>query len=186
MGIGIGSCNTVAACNNQWDNYVAVDIPTLEGSVLEAVKANGELSGFYTLLQETGYDKVLQGAYEYTILAPADEAFAEYVKSLTEDEWNEEAKLLMVRNHIAFGTFNLTELLQPGNHLKMINGKNRIMNELTFEPEHSDVLCSNGMLHVVDKVMEPLMNIDEYLQYLRACIPKSMNNWTACMLRLRK
>lgn len=162
----------VAACNNQWDNHVAVDMPTLEGSVLEAVKANGELSGFYTLLQETGYDKVLQGAYEYTILAPVDEALAGYVKGLAEGEWNEEAKLMMVRNHIAFGTFNLTAISQPDSHLRMINGKNRIMSELTFEPEHSDVLCNNGMLHVVDKVMEPLMNIDEYLQYLHALYPE--------------
>ncbi|WP_288360438.1 fasciclin domain-containing protein [uncultured Bacteroides sp.] len=162
----------VAACNNQWDNHVVVDMPALEGNVLDAVKANGELSGFYALLQETGYDKVLQGAYEYTVLAPADEVLADYVKSLAVDEWTEAAKLEMVRHHIAFGTFNLTAISQPDSRLKMINGKNRQMGEVVFEPEHSDVLCNNGMLHMVNKVVEPLMNIDEYLQRLRELYPE--------------
>ena len=78
--LALVAATLVAACNNQWDNHVAVDMPTLEGNVLDAVKANGELSGFYALLQETGYDKVLQGAYEYTILAPANEALSGYVE----------------------------------------------------------------------------------------------------------
>ena len=163
--LALVAATLVAACNNQWDNHVAVDMPTLEGNVLDAVKANGELSGFYALLQETGYDKVLQGAYEYTILAPANEALSGYVESLAEGEWNEDAKLAIVRNHIAFGTFNLTTILQMGNQLKMINGKNRITGKLAFEPERSEILCNNGMLHVADKVVAPLMNIDEDLPH---------------------
>lgn len=160
------------ACNTQWDNHVAVNGQTLEDSVLDAVKTNGELSGFYALLQETGYDKVLQGNYEYTVLAPVNEALTEYVENLAEGEWNEEEKLMIVRNHIAFGTSSLSALSLANHKLKMVNGKNMPMDELTFDMEHSDILCNNGMLHVVDKVAAPLLNIDEYLQHLHALYPE--------------
>lgn len=162
----------VTACNTQWDNHVAVDGEALEGSILDAVKANGELSCFYTLLQETGYDKVLQGNYEYTVFAPGNEALTEYMRSLAEDEWDEEEKLMIVRNHIAFSTSTLSALSLANNKLKMVNGKNMLLDELTFDVEHSDILCNNGVLHVVDKVVAPLLNIAEYLQHLRVLHPE--------------
>lgn len=162
----------VAACNTQWDNHVAVNGQVLEGSLLDAVKANGQLSEFYTLLQETGYDKVLHGNYEYTVLAPVNEALTEYVGNLAEGEWDEEEKLMIVRNHIAFSTSSLSALSLANNKLKMVNGKNMLMDDLAFDMGHSDILCNNGVLHVVDKVVEPLLNIDEYLQHLRALYPE--------------
>lgn len=162
----------VAACNTQWDNHVAVNGQVLEGSLLDAVKANGQLSEFYTLLQETGYDKVLYGNYEYTVLAPVNEALIEYVGNLAEGEWDEEKKLMIVRNHIAFSTSSLSALSLANNKLKMVNGKNMLMDDLAFDMRHSDILCNNGVLHVVDKVVEPLLNIDEYLQHLRALYPE--------------
>lgn len=162
----------VAACNTQWDNHVAVNGQVLEGSLLDAVKANGQLSEFYTLLQETGYDKVLYGNYEYTVLAPVNEALIEYVGNLAEGEWDEEKKLMIVRNHIAFSTSSLSALSLANNKLKMVNGKNMLMDDLAFDMGHSDILCNNGVLHVVDKVVEPLLNIDEYLQHLRALYPE--------------
>ena len=69
----------ITACNNQWDNHVEVDTPTLDGSVLDAVKANKDLSAFYLLLEETGYVNILNGEYEYTILAPDNDAISELV-----------------------------------------------------------------------------------------------------------
>ena len=145
------------ACNNQWDNHVDVDTKTLKMNVLEVIKANECLSGFYTLLQETGYDKVLQEGYEYTVLAPDNEAMGAFK---AEDY---DTKLAVVRNHIAFSAFNI-QLLAQQSRLKMINGKNLMLDELTVDVEKSDILCSNGILHVVDKVLAPIMSIDEFLQ----------------------
>lgn len=162
----------VTACNNQWDNHVEVGTPTLNGNVLDAVKANGKLSDFYLLLEETGYTELLKGEYEYTMLAPDNEAMSELTASYADGEWNEQEKLAIVKNHIAFGSYSMQELTKSDGRLKMINGKKRSMNDVTFDAAHSNVLCSNGVLHIVDKVYKPLMNIDEYLQYVRGLFPE--------------
>lgn len=162
----------ITACNNQWDNHVEVDTPTLDGSVLDAVKANKDLSAFYLLLEETGYVNILNGEYEYTILAPDNDAISELVANYEEGEWNEQEKLAIVKNHIAFGLYNMKTLTQPDSRLKMINGKNQSMSTVSFDSEHSNVLCNNGVLHIVDKAYKPLMNIDEYLQYVRGMFPE--------------
>ena len=162
----------ITACNNQWDNHVEVDTPTLDGSVLDAVKANKDLSAFYLLLEETGYVNILNGEYEYTILAPDNDAISELVADYEEGEWNEQEKLAIVKNHIAFGLYNMKTLTQPDSRLKMINGKNQSMSTVSFDSEHSNVLCNNGVLHIVDKAYKPLMNIDEYLQYVRGMFPE--------------
>lgn len=145
------------ACNNQWDNHIALNDQTLKSNVLEVIKADKRLSSFYALLQETGYDEILRGGYEFTILALDNEAMS----SLVADDQN--TKLAVVRNHIAFNYYNIQSLAQQ-NCLKMINGKNIELSTLSFDTEHSDVLCENGILHTVNTVVRPMMNIDEYLQ----------------------
>ena len=161
----------LTACNNQWDDHVAVEVSTLNQNLMDAIKADKDLSAFCLLLQETGYDRVLQGEYEYTILAPDNKAIAAFTASLPEGEWGEREKLLIVRNHIAFSSCNLESLSKSGSRLKMVNGKNMLLGDLNFNAARSEVLCNNGMLHVVDKVVKPLMNIDEYLQNYQSLYP---------------
>ncbi|MFV0327724.1 MAG: fasciclin domain-containing protein [Bacteroides xylanisolvens] len=146
-----------AACNNQWDDHIAIRTQALEGNVLDAIKTNEKLSDFYILLQETGYDKILQRGYEYTVLAPDNDAMAVLIME------DEATKLAVVRNHIAFSTYNI-QLLSQQDCLKMINGKNLTLAGLSFDDTESNILCENGILHVVDKVVKPMMSIDEYLQ----------------------
>lgn len=167
--LGLVAVFLVTACNNQWNDHIAVNSSTLDSSVLDIIKADQNFSAFYGLLQETGYDTVLQEGYEYTILVPDNEAVAAFISAnhTTDMDIQEKRAIdsLVVKNHIAFGSYNSQVLMRDG-RLKMINGKNLVMDNLVFNNNYSNVLCSNGILHLVNEVIKPMMNIDEYLQSL--------------------
>lgn len=145
------------ACNDQWDDHVGVGGKTLQGTTLDAVRANPELSVFYEMLVKTEYDAVLNGDYELTVLAPDNAALAEY-KSKSINEMK-----TIIRNHISFLTYDAKQLAAQAS-ITMINGKRLSTSLLKLDAANSDVLCNNGVLHVVKTAVMPAQNIDEYLQ----------------------
>lgn len=145
------------ACNNQWDDHVDVGEKTLQGTALDAIRANPDLSIFYEMLEKTGYDELLDGNYELTVLAPNNTALTEY-KSMSVDEMK-----FIIRNHVSYLAYN-TKQLDSQASITMINGKHLLISLLKIDSTNSDVLCNNGMLHVVETVFVPAQNIDEYLQ----------------------
>lgn len=170
--LGLVAVFLVTACNNQWNDHIAVNSSTLDSSVLDIIKADQNFSAFYGLLQETGYDTVLQEGYEYTILVPDNEAVAAFISAnhTTDMDIQEKRAIdsLVVKNHIAFGSYNSQVLMRDG-RLKMINGKNLVMDNLVFNNNYSNVLCSNGILHLVNEVIKPMMNICRAYQKKYIC-----------------
>lgn len=146
-----------SSCNDQWDDHVAINEKTMQGTVLDAIKENSDFSSFYEILKETGYDEILAGDYEFTVLAPNNAAVASYSKA------DKQTKLAIVKNHIAFIAYN-TNQLAGKERLSMVNGKNMMLSSLTIDTNKRNIVCNNGILHMVNKVMEPAKSIDEYLQ----------------------
>lgn len=149
----------LTGCDNQWDDHVDIKTPQLSGTVLEALKDQPGLSTFYAMITETGYDSLLVSANSFTLLAPDNNALATYVGSSLDD------KKAIVRNHIAYLKYNTAEL-SAKESLKMINGKNLSLDRLTISPTLKDVLCDNGVIHQVSQVVEPALNVYEYLESL--------------------
>lgn len=149
----------VTACNDQWDDHVAINGKTMQGTVLEAIKGNEDFSSFYAILQETGYDTVLNGDYEFTVFVPSNAAMAAY------STVGKEQKLAIVRNHIAYSACNTQELASK-DKVRMMNGKNLFLSSFTIDSQESNIVCNNGIMHMVDKVIAPAMNINEYLESL--------------------
>ncbi len=149
----------VTACNDQWDDHVAINGKTMQGTVLEAIKGNEDFSSFYAILQETGYDTVLNGDYEFTVFVPSNAAMAAY------STVDKEQKLAIVRNHIAYSACNTQELASK-DKVRMVNGKNLFLSSFTIDSQESNIVCNNGIMHMVDKVIAPAMNINEYLESL--------------------
>ena len=141
-----------AGCNTQWDDHVKVNDQNLQGSVLEAIQKNKDLSTFYGFIQETGYSSVLNGANNYTVLAPVNSALESYTNS------DQTIKKSIVRNHIAFLTQNAEDLKGT---VKMINGKNLDIDDVSLSQE--EILCGNGILRVASNVVLPKNNIYEFI-----------------------
>lgn len=148
-----------SACDNQWDDHVKVTDPQLSSTVLDALAQRPDCSLFYQMVVETGYDGLLQSDRSFTLLVPSNEALEAYVNS------PEEVKASIVKNHMAYLSYNSAALARM-DKLEMLNGKKLTLKALSFSSSGCDVLCNNGVIHQVDRVVLPLLNVYEYLESL--------------------
>ena len=152
------------SCNNQWDDHINTNDEFIEGNVLDAVKKMPSLSVFNSFLVNTGYDKVISGANNYTVFAPDNEALSGYETASLDIQKK------IVSNHIAFLIKNNEELKGK---IRVINGKNLDIENVSLLD--SEILCNNGILRIASNVVLPKENIYEVInghkeKYLMASI----------------
>ncbi|MCD8260274.1 MAG: hypothetical protein LUD15_01230 [Bacteroides sp.] len=51
--------------------------------------------------------------------------------------------------------------------MKMVNGKNLNLSPFNFSTSVGNILCDNGIIHPVTAVVEPAMNILEFLESVK-------------------
>ena len=108
----------------------------------------------------------LQGAGPFTVFAPTDEAFAKLPGSVLDDFLKPENKSRLkqlLSYHIANGKYNAAELGQKeslmtlsGEELEIDQGAetNRVQID-DAEIKTADIAASNGVLHAIDRVLQP-------------------------------
>ena len=104
--------------------------------------------------------ETLQGEGPFTIFAPTDQAFADAGIDLavydTEEGKAQLSEILLY--HVHAGTVLSTDITE-GMSLPMVNGKNATLSLVTgidgANITTADVLTSNGVIHVIDKVILP-------------------------------
>ncbi len=140
------------------------------------LQANYSFTLFISALQRTGYDKLLAGDTMYTLLAPTDQAFANAgisADSLANIDL-EQLKTL-VGYHILPGAISSDQLPQKVDYpAKSVSGANvffsvplpgRYQNQYPMPGSpiihinggsvtKADVKAKNGVMHVIDKVLE--------------------------------
>jgi uncharacterized surface protein with fasciclin (FAS1) repeats len=151
--------------------YVDVTTSTLRDVILNI----DEISMFRQALQVTGYlDGILDdppssdnnGTY-YTVLAPLDEAMDEnpFFKMYMHDAdanpplWHEHLNA-SVRQHMVVGNYTVFDFFNTvGDEVKSMNDPLRISQFLKYIGGAGFVTvnlnCSNGILHLIDRVLEP-------------------------------
>lgn len=152
---------TFMSCDNQWDDHTEIDNPALTKTVLEVLAEHPGFSIFHQMVVDAGYSELLNSDNSFTLLVPNNEVLAAYSGS------SKEEKTAIVRNHIAWLSYNATAL-DKLDKLSMINGKNLSLNSLSLNTSNRDRVCANGIIHEVDKVTIPAMNIYEYLETLES------------------
>lgn len=138
----------MVSCNDQWDDHTNVT-GSVAGSVYAAIEDEANLSTFKTMLQATGYDELLSGSNNYTVLAPTNDALAALGSIDT---------LAIVRNHIAPLSY---KAIQPEDRLLMLNGKGLQVSNADIN--ETEVVCSNGVLRIANQVVLPLKNLYEFV-----------------------
>lgn len=139
---------------------------TASGStILDTLEANGNFNTLVKALEATGLDSTLAGTGDLTIFAPTDVAFAALRTefNLTEEELLALPELAAVlRYHVlnmpvtsADITDGLTEPTIEGNTIRFgVNGASTTVNG-NANVIAADVEASNGVIHVIDKVIIP-------------------------------
>ena len=135
-----------------------------QSSILETAKKDGRFKTLVTALGASNAVKVLAGKGPFTVFAPTDDAFAkldgQVVKSLLAKK-NQKTLDDLLSYHVAAGDLRAADVVARRG-LEMANGQSVEINVhgKTVRIDRSkllvtDVVCTNGVIHVIDSVLMP-------------------------------
>ncbi len=133
------------------------------GNIVQVAEANGSFKTLTAALKAAGLDKTLASRGPFTVFAPTDAAFAALPKGTVEKLLMPENRATLVKiltYHVVSGE-NLSTSLKSG-PVKTLEGAPVRVNVSsagvmvnTAKVVKADVKASNGVIHVIDKVMLP-------------------------------
>ncbi|MEW6993305.1 fasciclin domain-containing protein [Colwelliaceae bacterium MEBiC 14330] len=176
LSVTLTSLMLLQACNDDDDKTPPTPEPML--TIVETAAAAGSFNTLVAALEATGLDSTLSdNSQDYTVFAPTDEAFA----LLGEDAINdllaapETLSDILTYHVISDEVPAETAISLAGTKVAMVNedevglslsGDNLLVNTVTVTS--TDIMASNGIIHVIDAVLlppadmtEPTMNIVE-------------------------
>lgn len=126
-----------------------------------------DLSVFVQALEMTGLDSLLQSSTPHTFLVPTNEAFRIYFEGIPAvnglGDLSEARRQAIVRYHIAQGN-STVDRLETGGFSSLNGGEEVIITLLTSTVAFNnsatsvllDIQATNGVVHVIDRMLEPL------------------------------
>lgn len=147
----------LGGCTDKWDDHYNSDPSLAAGeTVYETIKNDPSLSTFGKMIDIAGYSDLLNTSQTFTVWVP-DNA------SLSDIDLNDVAEVKrVVANHIA--RFNISTANSTG--VRMYNGKMLYFEGNTFggaELRRSNLVLSNGVMHVLASRIPYSYNIREYI-----------------------
>ena len=136
-----------------------------KGDLVETVKASGQFTTFVKALDKTNLTAVLQGNRNLTVFAPTDAAFAALpageLERLMKTENAAELQRMLVY-HVVNAPVDTTKIKGAKGPVKtvagtelLLDGSGDSLKANSAAIVQADVRASNGILHVVDRVLSP-------------------------------
>ena len=130
--------------------------------IVDTAVAAGNFDTLAALLKQAGLVKTLKGKGPYTVFAPTDKAFAKVPKATLDTLAKDKAKLRSVLlYHVAKGKLTASKVVKRTS-IKTLNGQRvrvRVRDGKVFvggaRVTTPDVAASNGVIHVINKVLIP-------------------------------
>lgn len=155
LAIGLGACK-------KWDDHNQVGNPDLKENLMEGISVNANLSKFTEYVKKAGLDSLLTSSKTFTVWAPSNDALQNLDPAIV----NDVARLKsFISNHIANQSY-YTRNAQSLQRVAMLNGKFNNFQNTKFEDANiirADVPLKNGVLHVIDKPIQVLPSIWEWV-----------------------
>jgi uncharacterized surface protein with fasciclin (FAS1) repeats len=131
-------------------------------NIVETAVAAGSFTTLASLLQQAGLVDTLAGNRRYTVFAPTDAAFAKLPQSTLDALAADKAKLRAVLlYHVAKGKLTAAKVVKRKS-IKTLNGQRvrvRVKRGKVYvrgaRVTAPDVLASNGVIHVINRVLIP-------------------------------
>ncbi len=132
--------------------------------IVDTAVAAGPFKSLTAALQAAGLVDTLKGKGPFTVFAPTDEAFAKLPAGTVEDLLKPEHKEKLVgilTYHVVPGEVLAAQVTKL-NSAKTVNGQSltitvkdgKVMVD-NANVTKTDILCSNGVIHVIDSVVLP-------------------------------
>jgi transforming growth factor-beta-induced protein len=139
-------------------------IPTAQLDVLETAVSSGSFETPAAALEAADLADTLKGAGPFTVFAPTDEAFAKLPRGLVKILLQPDSKgklTAILTYHVLPARVTAEEIVHLSS-AKTLNGEPL---QITANQGHvqvnqsrlisADILCSNGIIHVIDSVLIP-------------------------------
>ncbi|MBK1883855.1 fasciclin domain-containing protein [Luteolibacter pohnpeiensis] len=133
------------------------------GTLAASIHDGVTYSILFKALKATGLDQTLAGSDNYTVFAPTDEAFEKLPEGTLDKLMlpeNKEKLRSLILYHVIPGS--LPSMSLKDGDVKTANGEKVEIdvdgNKVEVDDSHvvnSDILASNGVMHVIDKVLVP-------------------------------
>ncbi|MDV2482812.1 fasciclin domain-containing protein [Methanoculleus sp. Wushi-C6] len=129
--------------------------------IVETAREDGRLSISVRMLEAGGLTETLRGGGPYTAFFPTDEAFSRFPDEALDAIANDRGRLNgMILYHVVRGKLTIRDLsgmeaitTLQGDYLEIEAGEGmRVNNAAVVQP---DVECTNGIYHVIDRVLLP-------------------------------
>ncbi|HEU4917459.1 MAG TPA: fasciclin domain-containing protein [Acidimicrobiia bacterium] len=134
-------------------------VPPVAGGILDVLADAGQFTQLLAAIDTAGLTETLSGGGPFTMFAPTDEAFAQLAESLPTEPEALQAVLLYHVVEDNLGAFDLIGLgsvttSQGGTVAISVTGGQIVLNDVSTITI-SNVLGSNGVVHVVNAVLVP-------------------------------
>ena len=153
---------SIVSCDDDDDNDNGDDMEPMN-TIADVVSDDDRFTTLLAALDEADLVSTFSGTASYTVFAPTDEAFQAYLDAndLTAEELlNSDALADILQYHVVSGEVTSTSLSNGG--VETLLGENIyvninsgvVINGVATVTE-ADVSTSNGVIHVIDNVLEP-------------------------------
>ncbi len=147
--------------------HAAINDSLKPADIVDTAVSAGQFKTLAAALEAAGLVDALKGAGPFTVFAPTDEAFAKLpagtVESLLRPENKEKLKSILLY-HVVSGNVPASAVVKlNGRSVKTLQGSSvkvrtkhgvRVGNARVVQ---TDVMASNGIIHVIDTVLIPKM-----------------------------
>jgi uncharacterized surface protein with fasciclin (FAS1) repeats len=131
-------------------------------NIVQTAVAAGNFKTLTALVQQAGLAKTLAGKGKFTVFAPTDAAFAKVPQATLDALARDKGKLRAVLlYHVAKGKLTASKVVKRKT-IKTLNGKRvrvRVSGSKVYvggaRVTTADVAASNGVIHVINKVLIP-------------------------------
>ncbi|WP_299246761.1 fasciclin domain-containing protein [uncultured Aquimarina sp.] len=152
---------SIASCSDDDDTIFIPDSMT----IADFVSDNADYSSLLAALQRTGLDVALNGNGTFTVFAPNNAAFTEFLDGASLDDVPDATLEQILRNHVLGTTETAADLTtgyvkniatetNSGANISMyINTTNGVVINGESTVTAPDIMTDNGVIHAVDKVI---------------------------------
>jgi len=153
--------------------YYALTMQNNQKDIVETAEANGSFNTLITALTSANLVDTLKGTGPFTVFAPTDTAFDSLPTGLLNQLLNNTTELTQVLTyHVVSGKLSASDVTHQssvtsleGSVLAITTSEGAMIGPAKIT--QTDIDCSNGVIHVIDKVLVPpgIMNIVQTAQY---------------------
>lgn len=159
------------ACSDDWnEHYDTAAVHDYDGTMLEYLASQADLSQFYDIVCQTGFDDQLNSSQVLTVFAPVNGVF-NYDSLVSEIEAGSTENVLerFVKNHVTLYNINIGSDEQQ---VTLLNEKLVDVGTLStlviddVAVSTANLSCSNGVVQVLEGYLEYKANLFERLEIL--------------------